>query len=244
MDKIFLAGASGVIGIRVSKLLIEQGYEVYGTTRSQQKAEKLEQLGVKPIVIDVFDREALIKQMQHISPTIVMHQLTDLPTGLPENEMPEALKRNAILREVGTKNLVDAALLSGAKKLIAQSIGFIYEPGQTPYTEQSPLLNFNDPIYGETAKAVSSLETQVLNAPLIGIILRNGLLYGQDTGFDKPIEGVSSVHVDAAAYAVILALNIDHNAIFNIANSDQIIDCSKAIEQLKWNENFRINNLD
>lgn len=240
MKKVFLAGASGVIGMRVCKLLLQKGYEVYGTTRSEAKASELSKLGVKVVIVDAFDAKNLKAQMVKIKPDIVLHQLTDLPTGLPAELMADALVRNAKLREIGTKNLVDVAIASGAKKMVSQSIGFIYELGATPYTEESALLNFNDPTYGETSRAVASLETQTLNAPFVGIMLRNGLLYGDGTGFDAPIAGVSSVHVDAAANAVVLAIAHDKNDIFNITQKDDTTSSAKAIKVLGWDENFRL----
>ncbi|MDL0089297.1 NAD-dependent epimerase/dehydratase family protein [Campylobacter gastrosuis] len=240
MTKVFLAGASGVIGRRVCEILLKNGYEIYGTTRSKDKANLLNELGVKAIVLDVFDAKKLQTDMAKIRPQIVLHQLTDLPKGLPADKMSEALVKNAILRDVGTRNLVEAAILSGVEKMVAQSIGFIYENGTKPYTEASPLLNFEDPIYGETSRAVSSLESQVLNAPFTGIVLRNGLLYGAGTGFDEPISGVSSLHADAAALAVVLAMKYDKSGIFNIADKDDIIDCQKAIKEIGWDASFRL----
>lgn len=240
--KIFLAGASGVIGRRLSKLLINDGWTVYGTTRSQNKVDMLKSIGVKPVVLDVYDSKALEEAILSIKPEVVLHQLTDLPAGLNPDKMEEALVSNAKLRDIGTKNLVEASIKGGVKKMIAQSIAFVYEPSELPHTEKSPLLNFENPIYGETSKAVASLEQQVLNAPFIGVVLRNGLLYGEGTGFDNPVDYVPAVHVDAAAYACYLSLNCKENAIYNIANKDSRLSTKKAIDELKWNPNFRDNN--
>ncbi|MFT7004250.1 MAG: nucleoside-diphosphate-sugar epimerase, partial [Sulfurimonas sp.] len=188
--KVFVAGATGVIGTRLCKMLIADGWTVYGTTRSANKVEMLKEIGVEPIVVDVYDAKKLEDAIVSIKPKVVMHQLTDLPAGLDPEKMEEALESNAKLREVGTKNLIDASIKSGVKKMIAQSIGFVYEPGELPHTEESPLLNFEDPVYGSISKAVASLEEQVLNAPFVGVVLRNGLLYGDGTGFDTPVDFV------------------------------------------------------
>lgn len=241
MKKVFLAGASGVIGIRVAKMLVELGYEAYGTTRSQNKAQMLEQIGIKPVVLDVFDTQKLKEEMKKASCEILMHQLTDLPDGLDyAGKMDEVLARNARIRTEGTRNLIEAAKQSGVKTIIAQSLGFIYEPGDTPYTEQSQLLNFNDTTYGETSRAVASLEEQVLGSGMCAIVLRNGLIYGEGTGFDIPFKGYASVHVDAAAKAVVLALQCKQNEIFNIVDTDNITSNDKAKTILGWDENFRI----
>ena len=239
--KVFVAGASGVIGRALCKMLVKDGWTVYGTTRSENKIEMLKQIGVEPVVVDVYDEKKLEEIINSINPRIVFHQLTDLPAGLDPAKMQEALISNAKLREIGTRNLVNASIKAGVKKMIAQSIAFVYEPSTLPHTEESALLNFEDPIYGSTSKAVASLEEEVLNAPFIGIVLRNGLLYGNGTGFDNPVDFVPPVHVEAAAHAAFLAINCTSNGIFNIADNDERLSTQKAKTKLKWNPDFRAN---
>ena len=238
--KIFVAGATGVIGKRLCQMLIQNDWIVYGTTRHEEKIKMLEEIGVKPVVVDVFNAKELEQAITRIKPHIVFHQLTDLPAGLDPTKMEAALVRNAKLREEGTKNLVHAATKANVKKMIAQSIAFVYEPGALPHTEKSPLLNFDDPTYGETSRAIASLEQQVLNAPFIGIVLRNGLLYGPDTGFDAPVDFVPPVHVDAAAHAAFLAITCDVNSIYNVADDDKRLSSEKIKSALNWNQNYRI----
>ncbi|BCX79896.1 NAD(P)-dependent oxidoreductase [Campylobacter sp. 19-13652] len=237
--KIFLAGASGVIGKQLSKLLVAAGHEVYGTTRSEAKAKMLENLGVKPVILDVFDKDNLIAQVAKIKPEVVFHQLTDLPDGLDEGKMSEALKRNAKIREVGTANLLDAAKACGASKFIAQSIAFVYSPNeQAPFSEESALLDFAEPTYGETARAVHSLETQTIENG--GVVLRYGWLYGRDSGFSEPVNFVATVHVDAAAKAAELAMNAYKSGIYNISEDNGHVSSQKAKAELKFDSGFRI----
>ncbi len=239
--KVFVAGASGVIGRALCKMLISNGWSVYGTTRSENKVAMLKEIGVEPIVIDVYDEKKLEEVLIAIEPSIVIHQLTDLPAGLNPDQMEEALVSNAKLREVGTRNLVNASIKAGIKLMIAQSIAFVYEPGAWPHTEESPLLNFEDPTYGMTSKAVASLEDQVLNAPFIGVVLRNGLLYGEGTGFDQAVDFVPPVHVEAATHAAFLAMQCTTNNIYNIADNDARLSTQKAKDELKWSPDFRMN---
>jgi nucleoside-diphosphate-sugar epimerase len=239
--KIFVAGASGVIGRALCKILVKNGWIVYGTTRDENKIEILKAIGVEAIIVDVYDKKKLTELICTIKPKIVMHQLTDLPAGLDPNKMEKALISNAKLREIGTKNLVNASIKAGVKKMIAQSIAFVYEPSQLPHTEESALLNFEDPIYGTTSKAVASLEKQVLNSEFIGIVLRNGLLYGEGTGFDGPVDFVPAVNVEAAANAAFLAIKCEKNAIYNISNDDKRLSTEKAKNELKWSSDFRVN---
>ena len=60
-------------------------------------------------------------------PDVIMHQLTDLPRDLSKLD-DGALERNAALRKLGTRHLVNAALQAGVKRIIAQSIAFDYAP--------------------------------------------------------------------------------------------------------------------
>lgn len=235
---IFLAGASGAIGRRLAPLLVAGGWRVVGSTRSQSKTAQLKALGVEPVVVDVFDAAALQKILTAIQPEVVIHQLTDLPYALEASQMTDALKRNARLRDEGTRNLVTAAVRAGAKRLIAQSISFIYSDGPKPHAENAPLLPVTHPVYGETVLGVMSLERQVIEAPLVGIVLRYGLLYGPGTGFDVPI-APGAVHVDAAAKAAELAVTHGTCGIYNVAESDGTTASQKAIEALGWDAGWR-----
>ena len=238
---VFVAGASGVIGLPLCKMLLDAGYNVVGTTRSAEKAAKLAEMGVKPVVLDVFDAQAVEQAMMAVKPDIVQHQLTDLPDGLKAEEMATALVRNARIRDEGTRNLVQAAQKAGVKKLVAQSIGFVYAPSEQIHTEDSPLLDFNEPTYGETAKAVHSLEQQTLNSGMAGVVLRNGWLYGANSGIAEPVDFAPPLHVHAAALAAFLAIDVPAG-IYNVADLDPRLDSQKFRRQCpQWSSEFRIN---
>jgi nucleoside-diphosphate-sugar epimerase len=230
-NRIFLAGASGAVGRRLCRLLVEDGWQVTGTTRSRDKASALRALGVAPVVVDVFDAAALRQAVLEAGPAVVIHQLTDLPPALDPARMAEARVRNARIREAGTRNLVAAAIAAGAKRMIAQSIAFAYAPGPMPYHEEWPL--------SADSPAVASLEQQVLQAPLVGIILRYGKFYGPGTGFDDPPSG-GPVHVDAAADAARRAATRGASAIYNVAEEDGAVSSRRAAIELGWRPDFRI----
>src|SRR5262245_25859232 len=125
---IFLAGATGVIGRRLVPLLRDAGHAVTGTSRFEEKAKALDVLGVRGVVVDVYDARALLKAMSGAYPDVVIHQLTDLPQSL-EAGRPANFEGNARLRVEGTRNLMAAAAVIGARRVIAQSIAFIYAEG-------------------------------------------------------------------------------------------------------------------
>jgi nucleoside-diphosphate-sugar epimerase len=188
--------------------------------------------------VDVFDANALRDLLYEIRPEVVIHPLTDLPYGLEASQMTAALVRNARLRDTGTGNLVAAAVHAGAKRLIAQSISFIYDEGAKPHRETDPLLPVTHPVYGETVEGVLSLERQVMEAPLEGLVLRYGLFYGPGTGFDSPI-APGSVHVDAAAKAAELAVTRGERGIYNVTESDGATLSDKAIQTFGWDSSWR-----
>jgi len=198
----------------------------------------LRDLGVEPAIVDVFNQALLLEIVRKAEPEVVVHQLTDLPPALDPAKMAEALVRNARLREIGTRNLVAAAVAAGVKRMVAQSLAFVYAPGPMPYREDAPL-NLDDPVFGENARAVASLEQQVLAAPLTGIVLRYGKLYGPGTGFDLPASD-GPLHVDDAADAARRALTRGETGVYNIAEDDGAVSINKAADALGWVPGFRL----
>jgi nucleoside-diphosphate-sugar epimerase len=238
--RIFLAGAAGAIGKRLTPLLRSAGHSVVGTTRSAAKTEELRSLGADPVVVDVFDAAALTESVKAARPDIVIHQLTDLPRILDPAVMGEARVRNARLRREGTRNLVTAAVAAGARRFIAQSIAWAYAPGAKPHSESDPLDTAAQGDQAISVGGVLALESVVSgSAALEGIILRYGQLYGPGTSYDKPT-GPVPVHVDAAAYAALLALDRGKPGAFNIAEPNPYAMTARAIEELGWRASLRL----
>lgn len=198
-------------------------------------------MGADFVAVDVFDADALCKAMVSARPEIVIHQLTDLPNALDPASMNEAIIRNARIRDEGTRNLVAGSIAAGARRIIAQSIAWAYAPGTPPYEENAPLDIDAQGNRATTLRGIARLEDQVLNTPpLQGVVLRYGQLYGPNTGRDRPA-GPSPLHVDAAAYAAICALEREASGIFNIAEPGGEVVISKAIDELGWRADFRLN---
>lgn len=239
--RIFLAGATGVIGRRLIPLLLADGHSVTGTTRSATKAAELEAQGIAPVVIDVFDGGALRDAVVGAGPEIVIHQLTDLPQALDPAQMATSRQRNTRLRIEGTTNLVAAALAAGARRMIAQSIAFAYADGPEPHAETDALASPDGDDPGAiTARGVRALEDAVLEASGIeGIVLRYGRLYGPGTWFATP-SGKGPLHVDAAAEAALLAVSRGNPGIYNIAEDDGALMTEKARRELGFDPGFRL----
>ena len=171
--RIVLAGASGVIGIRVVPLLVRAGHEVAGMTRTPAKADTLRGLGAEPVVCDVYDAEGLRSAMVAFSPDLVLHELTDLP----DDEAGAAgSSANARMRREGTRNLVAAACAAGAPRRVAPSIAW-------------------DPP-GDGGLAKAELERMTLDAG--GVVLRYGRFYGRGTYHEEP-PAHPRIQIDEAA---------------------------------------------
>lgn len=227
---VFLAGAGGVIGRRLVPLLRRHGLEVVGTTRSARRAAEIESWGARAVVVDAYDRDALVAAVVAAAPTVVIHQLTDLSHGFSPDRIDETRARNARLRTEATPNLVLAAQAAGARRLIAQSIAWVYQPGPEPHHETDPI----DPnIHG-----VDALERAVLGASNVeGIVLRYGWFYGP--GANAEPAGRPGVHVDAAAQAAALAIDRGAPGAYNIAEAGPYLSIEKARSQLGWDPGFR-----
>jgi len=178
--RVFLAGATGVLGIRLIPLLVTQGHVVAGMTRSEQAADKLRDLGAEPIVCNVYDLERLTSVVESFGPDVVMHQLTDLPDD--GAQVPAFIPNNERMRREGTGNLLVAAC---GVPVIAQSIAF------TPVGGDSP--------------SVREHESAVMAAG--GVVVQYGLFYGPDTWFPSSMPSGPRIHVDDAARRTVPLLN-------------------------------------
>ncbi|MGN6558870.1 MAG: NAD-dependent epimerase/dehydratase family protein [Solirubrobacterales bacterium] len=175
--RVFLAGASGAIGRQLVPLLVKAGHEVAGTTRRQEKAEMLRELGAEPAVLDVYDATQLRDAVVAFGPDVVVHQLTDLPSDPALISAKGA--DNARIRTEGTRNLIAAAQTAEAPHFVAQSIAW-----RLP---------------GDAHNSVDEHEQMVLHAS--GVVVRYGRFYGPGTY--HPGEGdlpePPAIHVAEAA---------------------------------------------
>jgi nucleoside-diphosphate-sugar epimerase len=240
--KVFIAGATGVIGRRLIPLLTGAGHFVSGTTRDADKVPALKRTGAQAIVLDVFNQRSLHDAVMRVKPDVVIHQLTNLPKVFDPAQLAQMLEENARLRVEGTRNLVSAARVAGCRRVIAQSLAFAYAAGPEPHDESDPIASGegNAPT-AITARGVRALEEFVLDSPteFVGIVLRYGRLYGPGT-WNATAKGRAPLHVDAAAHAALLAVSEGGQGVYNIAEDDGAVKIDKARKELGFNPAFRI----
>lgn len=238
--RVFVAGATGVMGRALVPKLRAAGHEVTGMSRSEERAQALRASGVDAVVCDAFDREGLAAALTAARPEVVVHQLTDIPQAIDMRRYAEQFEGNDRLRVEGTRNLVDAALAAGARRMVAQSIAFVYDFGGAGLkTEDDPLFDDAPPPFGRGVAAVRSLERAVTETEGIeGLVLRYGYFYGPGTAYARdgfiaelarkrqlPIVGrgtgvYSMIHVDDGADAAVAAVESSATGIFNIVDDD------------------------
>jgi uncharacterized protein YbjT (DUF2867 family) len=184
MSRVFLAGASGVIGTRLIPLLVEAGHTVGGMTRSPGKADLIAGLGAEPIIVDVFDRPDLIEAVRRFRPDIILNELTDLPDDV--TKIGDHADLNARIRTEGNQNLIEAARQSGSPKILAQTVAW-----QLPD--------------GPDALAVAELERAVLAEG--GVVLSYGQFYGPGTYNADAVPAEPHVQIDRAAERTVQLLD-------------------------------------
>jgi nucleoside-diphosphate-sugar epimerase len=237
--RVFLAGASGAIGRPLVPMLVGAGHQVVGTTRSPGKAEALRAAGAEPVVVDALDPEALGAAVAAARPEAVINELTNLPPKI-DYRKPDYGDTGRLRREA-TRTLAAAAREAGARRLISQSIAFIYVPAGGPVkSEADPLLEPNTgSAFDEPLAATLELERTTLEAlGLEGVVLRYGWFYGPGTFFAGdgssteevrkrrfPIVGrgtgiYSFVHVEDAASATLAALERGSPGVYNVCDDE------------------------
>lgn len=168
---VFVAGGSGTIGMPLVRALRAAGHQVTALTRSGRRQDELRASGASIAVADALNRDGLMEAVRAAHPTHVIHQLTALPKDGPRRGSDlDATNR---LRVDGTRNLLDAAIGAGARRFIVGSFAPLAPRGPNPAESAN-----------ETAGAIESMETQVVQATrqgaIEGVILRYGLFYGRE----------------------------------------------------------------
>jgi nucleoside-diphosphate-sugar epimerase len=181
--RVFLAGASGVIGVRLTALLTAARNDVAGMTRSIDKAAAISALGATPVVCDVFDARALTAAVVEFRPDVVLHELTDLPDDVAR--ITDFGASNARIRREGTTNLLAAASAAGVSRFLAQSVAW-----ELP---------------GDAGLATADLESAVLAAG--GVVLRYGQFYGPGTYHEADLPDAPRIEINEAAVRTLAALD-------------------------------------
>jgi nucleoside-diphosphate-sugar epimerase len=247
--KVFVAGATGVIGRELVPRLVARGHEVVGMTRSASKQDLVRSLGARPVVADALDPDAVAEAVASAEPEVIVHQLTALagPMSIRDARRPDrsaAATTTNQLRTEGTDHLLAAGRAVGARRFIAQSFGAFRfaRTGGPVHTEAEPLdpnappapLRTVQAAYRYLEQAVTTIEWGE------GLALRYGGFYGPGTSISRAPDAVMSapilkrrfpivgdgdgvfsyIHVEDAAAATTLAVERGQPGIYNVADDD------------------------
>lgn len=238
LDLVQLQQLTNRLGTKLTKRLIEEGYEVAGLTTSEKGKEKLDNAVVKAYIGNILEYDTIEKSIGDFKPDIIMNEITDLKQV--------DMSANTKVRIEGTRNLVEAAIKHDVPHIQSQSIVFVYEAGDTLATEETSLDYDASGDRKITVDGVEGLEKESarLNKH---VILRYGLLYGPGTWYGKDgmiynqfingevtmTDGVQSfIHIDDAVEIAIQALNFE-SGVYNVADDEPV----KGDDWAKWYAN-------
>jgi nucleoside-diphosphate-sugar epimerase len=230
--RIFLAGATGVIGARLVPLLVSAGHDVTGVTRTEAKRRRMDQLGATPVSVDLFDPLAVRK-------AVAGHEaVINMATSIPPSSkalLPGAWRANDRIRTVASTNLAEAAHAAGATRFIQESFAPIYpDRGDEWIYEHTPVRPAR---YNRSTLNAERAAEGVTERGGTGVVLRFAFFYGHDSSFThdmityvrkgwapalgSPSGYVSSISHDDAARAVVAALDLP-GGVYNVVDDEPL----------------------
>ncbi|EHK74167.1 dTDP-4-dehydrorhamnose reductase [Sinorhizobium meliloti CCNWSX0020] len=236
--KIFIAGATGAVGLPLVRALATLGHQVTGMTRPGQGPDRLRELGAKVSFADAFDREAVHRAIEASAPDVVIDQLTWLPAN--PADIIKAMPNDTRLHREGGANLLAAAENLGVRRYIMQSRGFYLEAPAGALADETARLRYDAPgEIGESTRTIGAYEDRVLASPLDGVVLRYGFFYGPGTWYrpdgaiaDQARKGESAivgdgngvwsfVHIDDAIAATVASVTAEPGT-YNVVDDDPL----------------------
>jgi nucleoside-diphosphate-sugar epimerase len=224
--RVFVAGGTGAIGRPLVHTLVDAGHDVTVFSRSAERVAALGITGVTAAVGDALDADTLSRAVERAQPEVVINQLTNLPQTTSPKALKSGYTQTSRLRAEASATLSRAARAAGSRRLIAQSISFIYRPGPGVRHEDDPLWIEARGVIGQLARPVAALEAATLGADgLDAVVLRYGAFYGPGTYYDhggafaaraarrmlpvpRGAQGMTGfVHLDDAVAATMAALD-------------------------------------
>lgn len=230
--RVFITGATGVLGQPTLRLLVARGHRVTALVRSEPRAELVRELGGQAVVGDLFNG-GQVKEVA-AGAEAILH----LATSIPKKAAPgrsDWIMNDRIRRE-GTANLLAAARGQGLRSFVAQSVAFLYGDTRGAWMREDDPLPRKIPF---NLRSAVDLEAAALEAykkddtPVV--ILRGALFYGPAAWSTRrmldairhravPIVGSGQqywhwIYVDDMARAVVLATEDPApGEIFNVAD--------------------------
>jgi nucleoside-diphosphate-sugar epimerase len=236
---IFVAGATGAVGLPLVRALRTQGHQVTGMTRPGPGVGRLRELGAAVSTADAFDAAQVRDAIEAAKPDVVVDQLTWLPAD--PVDIIKAMPNDTRLHREGGANLLAAAEALGVDRFIMQSRGFYLDAPLGELADETAQLRVEAPgEVGNSARAFGEYERRVLESrTLAGVVLRYGFFYGPGTWY-RPDGAVaeqvrqgeamiigsgngvwSFVHIDDAVAATVASLTAEAG-VYNVVDDDPL----------------------
>ncbi|HKX08065.1 MAG TPA: NAD(P)-dependent oxidoreductase [Stellaceae bacterium] len=230
--RVFLTGATGVVGRRAVPLLIAAGHAVTAVGRNPEKRRQLERMGAVPVALDLFSRDDVLSAVA--GHDAVVNLATHIPPGM-QTLVPWLWRENDRVRQAGSAILSEAARAGGVRRFIQESFAPIYpDRGDRWIDERTPL----EPVRFNRSVLVAERSAEQFRAGGgVGIVLRFGAFYGPDAdhvvdlikmirrgwaAMPGPAESlISSVSHDDAASAVVAALDTPSGT-YNVVDDEPV----------------------
>jgi nucleoside-diphosphate-sugar epimerase len=240
--RIFMTGATGVIGRRVVPLCLQRGHEVTALARSADAKSRIERLGARSTIVDMFDGDGLTRAIA--GHEAVINLATHLPSSTARMFLPGAWYENDRIRREGSANVAAAAIATGVKRLVQESFGLVYpDLGDAWIDETVPIAPDR---YNHSVADAERSAARFTESGGIGVALRFASFYGPDSRFLREMVGMvyrgysplpapveafmPSVHHDDAASAVMAALDLPPG-IYNVVD-DQPLTHRELVDSL------------
>jgi adhesin HecA-like repeat protein len=231
-SRIFLAGATGVIGRKVVPLLLEAGHKVTGLARTPAKAAQLTAAGATPALVELFDPLTLPAAVE--GHDVVVNLATHIPR-MTRSGLPGAMRENDRIRTEGAANLARAAQLAGAQRYVQESLTFLYADGGDAWLDEEAAREV--PAGFASSDAAEAQALGFTGEDRSGVVLRFALFHDADNHLTKdtvrfarrglnaapgePDAYLSAIHVDDAARAVVAVLDAPAG-VYNVVDDEPL----------------------
>ncbi len=174
--KVFVAGATGVLGRRTVPRLVAAGHDVTGIARTPAKAAQLRAAGAQPVTVSLFDPDALSSAV--VGHDAVINLATHIPT-MTQAARKSSWDENERIRIEGSRNLVDAALHAGASVYVQESIAFLYGDHRADFVDadSTPMV---DSRFTGSVQVAEANAARVTDAGERGVVLRFGIFWAAE----------------------------------------------------------------
>ena len=231
--RIFVTGATGVVGRRAVPELVAAGHAVTAVGRNPRRLAALRGSGARTLTLDLFDRDAVRTAVR--GHDVVINLATHIPSSAIRTMLPWAWRENDRVRREGAANLVDAALAGGVARFVQESFAPIYADGGDRWLDERAPLH---PVrYNRSVLDAERSARRFGEAGRSAVVLRFAAFYGPDSTFlheaermlrrgMAPLPGradawLSSVSHDDAARAVVTALDAPAG-IYNVCDDEPL----------------------